>query len=97
MSECIKQTARQQLIAGLRAVADFYQQQPTAYYDGLPITLNMYICGTDAQQVLDHTSSLFSTCTLANDSKNITVSHKFNEQVTLSFFAARAGLRHGQD
>ena len=46
------QRRRRHFIAGLRAVAEFYEQNPDAYYDGMPITLNMYVWGAAARQTL---------------------------------------------
>ena len=43
---------RRHFIAGLRAVAEFYEQNPDAYYDGMPITLSMYAWGGAARQTL---------------------------------------------
>ncbi len=36
----VEQRRRQQFIAGLRAVASFYEQNADAYYDGMHVTLN---------------------------------------------------------
>ncbi len=44
------QTPAPHFIAGLRAVAEFYEQNPDAYYDGMHITLNMYVWGGAARQ-----------------------------------------------
>ena len=41
----VEQRRRQQFIAGLRAVASFYEQNADAYYDGMHVTLNMYVWG----------------------------------------------------
>jgi hypothetical protein len=40
-SDQIDQRRRRHFIEGLRAVADFYEQNVDAYYDGMCITLNM--------------------------------------------------------
>ena len=48
----IEQHRRRQFIEGLRAVASFYEQNPDAYYDGMHLTLNMYVWGGAARQTL---------------------------------------------
>ena len=49
------QRRRQQFIAGLRAVAQFYEDNPDAWYDGIHLTLNMYIWGRKAREILART------------------------------------------
>ena len=46
------QRCRPHFIEGLRAVANFYEENPEAYYDGMHITLNMYVWGGAARQTL---------------------------------------------
>jgi hypothetical protein len=84
------QRRRRQFIEGLRAVAQFYEENPGAWYDGIHLTLNMYIWGRAARQILANTVRAFGQCTKSYDGANITVSRKFGDQVTLSVFAARA-------
>jgi hypothetical protein len=84
------QRRRQHFIDGLRAVAQFYEENPGAWYDGIHLTLNMYIWGRKAREILARTVKAFGPCTKNYDDTNITVSRKFSDQVTLSVFAARA-------
>lgn len=85
-----EQVRRRQFIEGLRAVADFYEENPTAWYDGMHLTLNMYVWGRAARKALIETARLFGRCNKIYDDHNITVSRQFSEQVTVSVFAARA-------
>lgn len=84
------QRCRQQFIAGLRAVAQFYEDHPDAWYDGIHLTLNMYIWGRKARDILARTVKALGSCTKIYDDTNVTVSRKFTPQVTLSVFAPRA-------
>jgi hypothetical protein len=84
------QRRRQHFIQGLRAVAQFYEDNPGAWYDGIHLTLNMYIWGRAAREILARTVRAFGQCTKNYDHTNITVSRKFSDQVTLSVFAPRA-------
>jgi len=81
---------RRQFIEGLRAVATFYEQNPGAWYDGMHLTLNMYVWGRTARKALIETARLFGRCNKIYDENNITVSRQFSEQVTVAVFAARA-------
>jgi len=86
----IDQTRRRHFIEGLRAVADFYEQNPDAYYDGMHITFNMYIWGSSARHTLREMAQAFGQCTKLYDDRNVTVSKQFNEQITVAVFAPRA-------
>jgi len=81
---------RRQFIEGLRAVARFYEENPDAWYDGIPITLNMYVWGREARDVMARTVKVLGSCTKNYDDTNMTVAKKFTDQVTLSLFAPRA-------
>jgi len=85
-----EQLRRRQFIEGLRAVAEFYEKNPGAWYDGMHLTLNMYVWGRAARKVLIETARLFGRCNKIYDENNMTVSRQFSEQVTLAVFAARA-------
>jgi hypothetical protein len=85
-----EQLRRRQFIEGLRAVAKFYEENPGASYDGMHLTLNMYVWGRTARKALIETARLFGHCNKIYDENNITVSRQFNEQVTVAVFAARA-------
>ena len=80
---------RRQFIEGLRAVAQFYEAHPEAWYDGIHLTLNMYIWGRNAREILAQTVRDLGQCTKKYDQTNITVSRKFSDQITLSVFAPR--------
>ena len=84
------QHRRRQFIAGLRAVAEFYEKNPTAWYDGMHLTLSMYAWGRGARKTLIEAARAFGHCHKTYDDNNITVSRQFSEQVTLAVFAARA-------
>ncbi|MGB8535417.1 MAG: hypothetical protein WCD57_03310 [Acidobacteriaceae bacterium] len=85
-----EQLRRRQFIEGLRAVAEFYEKNPGAWYDGMHLTLNMYVWGRAARKALIETARLFGRCNKIYDENNLTVSRQFSEQVTLAVFAARA-------
>jgi hypothetical protein len=85
-----EQTRRCQLIEGLRAVAAFYENNPSAWYDGMHLTLNMYVWGASARKVLSDTARAFGECRKTYDENNVTVSRQFSDQVTLAVFAPRA-------
>jgi hypothetical protein len=85
-----EQHRRRQFIAGLRAVAQFYEENPAAWYDGMHLTLSMYIWGRAARKALSQTARAFGQCNKIYDDNNITVSRQFSEQVTLAVFAAKA-------
>jgi hypothetical protein len=84
------QRRRRQFIEGLRAVAQFYEEHPEAWYDGIHLTLNMYLWGRKTREILVRTARCFGQCTKHYDDTNMTISKKFSDQVTLSVFAARA-------
>ena len=84
------QLRRRQFIEGLRAVAEFYEKNPGAWYDGMHLTLNMYVWGHAARKALIETARLFGHCNKIYDEHNVTVSRQFTEQVTVAVFAARA-------
>jgi hypothetical protein len=81
---------RRQFIEGLRAVANFYEQNPGAWYDGMHLTLNMYVWGRSARKTLAEMARAFGQCNKVYDDNNITLSRQFSEQVTLAVFAPRA-------
>ncbi len=83
----LDQTRRRHFIEGLRAVADFYEQNPDAYYDGMHITLNMY--GV-ARHTLCEMGRVFGPCNRRYDDRNLTVSRQFNEQITVAVLVPRA-------
>ncbi len=84
------QPRRRQFIEGLRAVANFYEQNPGAWYDGMHLTLNMYVWGRAARKTLIETARAFGQCNKVYDENNITLSRQFSEQVTVAVFAPRA-------
>jgi hypothetical protein len=84
------QHRRRQFIEGLHAVAQFYEENPAAWYDGMHLTLNMYVWGRAARKALSDTARAFGRCNKVYDDNNITVSKQFSEQVTLAVFAAKA-------
>ena len=81
---------RRHFIDGLRALALFYEQNPDVWYDGIPVTLNMYVWGRAARETLARTVRALGSCAKNYDDTNITVSRKFSDQVILAIFAPRA-------
>lgn len=85
-----EQHRRLHFIQGLRAVATFYEENPNAWYDGMHLTLNMFVWGRAARKTLAETAKAFGQCNKVYDDTNITVSRQFSEQVTVAVFAPRA-------
>ena len=71
-------------------MAQFYEENPGAWYDGMHLTLNMYVWGRAARKTLTETARAFGRCNKVYDDNNITVSRQFSEQVTVAVFAAKA-------
>jgi hypothetical protein len=86
----IEERRRRQFIDGLRAVAKFYEDNPGVWYDGMHLTLNMYVWGRAARKSLADTARAFGRCSKVYDDNNVTVSRQFSEQVTVAVFAPRA-------
>lgn len=100
-----REEARRQLIAGLRAVANFYESQPGAYYDGMTVTISMYVAGKRAQTVLpamavalaavegqsESGGSVICICKTICGSTQIVLSRSFSPKVQLEFFAPDPG------
>jgi hypothetical protein len=85
-----EQHRRRHFVQGLRAVANFYEENPGAWYDGMHLTLNMFVWGSTARQALADTARAFGQCNKLYDDTNITVSRQFSDQVTVAVFAPRA-------
>jgi hypothetical protein len=83
---------RQEFIAGLRAVAQFYEENPDAWYDGMHLTLNMYAWGRKARKAMADSAKAMGHCRKSYADTSVTVSRRFSEQVTLAIFAPRARL-----
>jgi hypothetical protein len=81
--------ARREFVQGLRAIADFYDQNPHAYYDGMHLTLNMYAAGREARHTLAEMARAFGACNKSYDERTVTLSRSFGEQITLAVFAPR--------
>jgi len=81
---------RRHFIEGLRAVAKFYEENPGAYYDGMHLTVNMYVWGASARQTLARAARAFGKCKKVYDDNNVAVSRQFSDQVTVAVFAPRA-------
>ncbi len=52
--------ARKQFIAGLRALAGFYEARPGAYYDGMRLTVSMYAAGAGGPPALAAMAAAFA-------------------------------------
>jgi hypothetical protein len=85
-----EQHRRLHFVQGLRAVATFYEENPNAWYDGMHLTLNMFVWGRAARKTLAETAKAFGQCNKVYDDTNITVSRQFSDQVTVAVFAPRA-------
>jgi hypothetical protein len=81
---------RLDFIAGLCAVAAFYEENPDAYYDGMHLTLNMYVWGDAARRTLAETARAFGKCDKIYDDNNVIVSRRFSDKVAVAVFAPRA-------
>jgi hypothetical protein len=81
--------ARREFILGLRAVADFYQQNPAAYYDQMHLRLSMYVGGRQARPAMAAMARAFGHCQKTYEERHVTISRSFSEQVTLALFAPR--------
>jgi len=86
----LEQRRRRHFIEGLQAVAKFYEENPDAYYDGMHLTLNMYVWGGAARKTLAEMARAFGQCDKIYDDKIVAVSRQFSEKVTVSVFAPRA-------
>src|ERR1700761_8666149 len=82
-------TRRRHFIEGLQAAAKFYEENPAAYYDGMHLTINMYVSGSHARQTLARAARAFGACKKIYDDTNITISRPFSKQVTVAVFAPR--------
>jgi hypothetical protein len=83
---------RREFIEGLRAVAKFYEDNPDAFYDGIHLTINMYVAGPTARPVLAQTARIFGNCNKVCGDTQVTVSRQFSKQVSLAIFAPRAAV-----
>ena len=81
---------RREFIQGLRAVAKFYEDNPDAFYDGIHLTINMYVAGPTARAVLSRTARIFGNCNKILTDTQVTISQQFSKQVSLAIFALRA-------
>jgi hypothetical protein len=79
--------ARRLLIEGLRAVADFYESNPTAYYDGLMLSLCMYITCPAAGRIMAEMVRIFGESKHSCNGAHVTLSKEFSSKVKLEIFA----------
>lgn len=63
--------ARKQFIAGLRALAAFYEARPGAYYDGMRVTLSMYAAGSCGPPALAAMAAAFAEEDAAGGSRDM--------------------------
>ena len=52
------------------AVGRFYEENPEAYYDGMKMTLCMYVEGRSARRALAATAKAFGECQKVFDEKH---------------------------
>lgn len=81
---------RSYLISGLRAVADFYETHPEAYYDGTSVSLMMYVSSARARNVLAAMAQAFGEYEESYDEKYAVVARRFGEKVKVELFAPRS-------
>lgn len=81
---------RQEFINGLRAVADFYENNPAAHFDGMQLSISMYAWEEDAKSAIAATAKAMGKCEKEYDENNFTVRKNFSEIVSLGVFAPRA-------
>jgi hypothetical protein len=81
---------RREFIDGLMAVGRFYEQNPGAYYDGLKMTLSMYVDGKGAGSALASTAKAFGKCEKSCDEKYTAISKRFGRMVSVELFALRS-------
>jgi hypothetical protein len=79
--------ARRQFIRGLRAVAGFYECNPDAYYDGMAVSLNMYVGGPAAGETLAVMADVFGECEQMRWQNHISVAKNFSQSVRVEVFA----------
>jgi hypothetical protein len=83
---------RHEFINGLIAVGRFYQENSEAYYDGMEMTLCMYVDGKGAKRALAVTAKAFGRCEKSFDEKHIAVSMRFSEKVRIEIVAPRGDV-----
>jgi hypothetical protein len=81
--------ARSEFIRGLRAIANFYEQNANAYYDEMHLTVSMYVGGREARTTMAAMARTFGQYNQTYDERNVTIARSFSEQVTLAFFASK--------
>lgn len=81
------ESSRRHFIDGLLAVGRFYEGKPEAYYDGMKVTLCMYVEGRHARRALAGTARAFGEFEKSFDEKHIGISKQFSENVRVEVFA----------
>ncbi len=81
--------ARSEFIRGLRAIANFYEQNANAYYDDMRLTVSMYVGGREARTTMAAMARAFGQYNQTYDERNVTIARSFSEQVTLALFASK--------
>jgi hypothetical protein len=81
--------SRRQFIDGLRGVAGFYEQNQEAYYDGMRVTLCMFVDGSGAKRALGNTARAFGRCEKGGDEKHVMIARQFGDMVKVELFAPR--------
>ena len=81
--------ARSEFIRGLRAIANFYEQNANAYYDEMHLTVSMYVGGREARTTMAAMARAFGQYNQTYDERNVTIARSFSEQVTLALFASK--------
>ncbi len=79
--------ARRHFIRGLRAVARFYECNPDAYYDGMAVSLNMYVGGRAASETLAAMADVFGKCEQMRWQNHAAIAKNFSQNVRVEIFA----------
>jgi len=81
--------ARREFIRGLHAIADFYEQNPLAYYDRMHLTISMYVGGREAHTAMSDMAHAFGQYVKTYEEQTVTIARAFSKQVTLALFAPK--------
>lgn len=84
--------SRREFIDGLMAVGRFYEQNSEAYYDGMKMTLCMYVNGRGAKRALAATAKAFGRCEKSFGEKHVAVSMQFSGKIRVEIFAPRSDV-----
>lgn len=78
---------RLQFTEGLRAVASFYDTHDGAYYDGMPVSLNMYLPGAPELSSFSAVARALGCPTISFSDGVFSASRQFGPRVKIELFA----------